>query len=1095
MRLKSILCTALLMSALCLSAQKVTVKVVNTKVETILNVVSKQTGLSPAYNRQLLKSDRLLTLNIVNGDLTQVLDAVVAGVNLAYEVKDKTIYFFEKKGVEDANQSSKSKTISGTVLDERGEPVIGANVSIKGTTIGTISDMDGRFELDVIQGQTLLISYIGYLTKEDVVTEKSIYKISMVEDLMRLDEVVVVGYGAQKRESLTGSVATVKGADILKSPSMNVTNSLAGQLPGVTVNTRSGEPGRDASSIYIRGRSTTGNASALIIIDGVERSDLGQINPNDIESISVLKDASAAIYGARAANGVILVTTKRGKQTKPMINVSFNQGFTQPTRKTKMADSYTFAKVSNEIEVGEGREPKYTNDELAKYGNGSDPNYPNTNWYDYMIKSLTPQHRTNVSISGGTDRVNYYLSIGEAMQKGQFTGGTTDVRQYNVRSNVDVKVTEDLKIGLDISGRLEQKHYPYEASNNLYSHIFLYWPSWQPYWPGTDKMMPNRDSENILNWVNDNAGWNNQDIKTVQSTLFFKWDVPYVKGLSVEGSGSYDASNNFTKVFRVPTYVYYKDGTTGELYRARSGAGVNMSTLSDRSDMSALINLTAKVNYQRSFGDHNVGALLGYEQIQTTGNWFSAYRSDFVSTQLPQIFAGSSDKNKQGNDGNASQGARQNAFIRLNYDYAGRYLAEFTFRRDGSPNFPSNKRYGYFPSASLGWRLSEEAFMKSVDFINNLKIRGSFGMMGNDLVNSFQYLTTYGFGNNYVIGGTDVTGLVQTGVPNPNITWETAKTWNMGVDATLWDGLFGVEFDYFNTRRSNILTKRSAIVPSYTGLSLPDENIGIVDNRGVELILRHANRTSELKYSFAGNFAYARNEVVFSDEQPGAEPYQLATGRPIGSSLYYNAIGIFKDQADIDSYPHLLGTRPGDIKYADTNNDKIINSLDRIREDFTNIPQITFGLTANFEYKGFDLTVLLQGQENVKQYFGGWFPNMSTSFGNFTQWRANDHWSPENTDATMPRGTDATGGNNTLGSTQWLVNAGFLRVKNVELGYNLPRVVCSKLKIENLRVSLGGNNLFIIYDHMKDLGFDPETNDYWFYSPVRTYNVGINLTF
>jgi TonB-linked SusC/RagA family outer membrane protein len=387
--------------------------------------------------------------------------------------------------------------------------------------------------------------------------------------------------------------------------------------------------------------------------------------------------------------------------------------------------------------------------------------------------------------------------------------------------------------------------------------------------------------------------------------------------------------------------------------------------------------------------------------------------------------------------------------------------------------------------------------MQSASLVNNLKIRGSYGIMGNDLVNSFQYLSTYGYGNNYVIGGTDVSGLTETNVPNPNITWETAKTWNIGFDATLWDGLLGIEFDYFKTRRSDILTKRSAVIPVYTGLTLPDENIGIVDNKGFEIILTHDRTINDFRYSLSGNVSFARNKVIFSDEQPAAEPYQLATGRPIGSRILYNAIGIFKDQAAVDNYPHMPGTVPGDIIYEDVNKDGEINSRDMIRVNQPNIPEIVYGLNAYFEYKGFDLSLLFQGQENAKQSFGSsWWPIMSYSFGNFLNWRAEDRWSPTNTNGTMPRASYVLLNNSTsYNSTHWLISAGFLRLKNVELGYKLPKKICDQLKIQELRLSISAYNLLIIYDHMKGLGFDPETTDFCYYQQQRTLNFGINLTF
>jgi hypothetical protein len=362
-------------------------------------------------------------------------------------------------------------------------------------------------------------------------------------------------------------------------------------------------------------------------------------------------------------------------------------------------------------------------------------------------------------------------------------------------------------------------------------------------------------------------------------------------------------------------------------------------------------------------------------------------------------------------------------------------------------------------------------------------------------VSAFQYLTTYGYGNNYVIGGSNVIGLVETGVPNPNITWETAKTGNIGLDATLWDGLLGITFDYFQTRRSDILTTAASVVPGYTGLTLPDENIGIVDNKGFELILSHTNNQHKFQYNFSGNLAFARNKVIYGNAQPGLEPYQLAKGHPIGAGLYYKATGIFKDEADVNSVPHLPGTLPGDIKYADINHDGTIDSRDQILEDQTNLPQMTFGFNAGFRYKGFDVFILLQGQADAKQFFGGYFPVMSYSLGNFLNWRATDRWTPANMNATMPRASYEVMNNNTINSTQWLINSGFLRVKNASLGYNLPENIINHLGMQNLRFSVSASNLFLIYDHMKALGFDPETTDYWYYPPQRVISFGVNVTF
>ncbi len=1085
--------------------KKITLNLESATLIDIFNQIESQSEFVFIYKNETINLDKKVDVKVDNTTVDKILEQVLQNSGVKFEINNKQIIITPDRSIpvykkaatiEEEIQQPQRKDLSGTIKDSKGFTLPGVSVVVKGTTIGTITDNDGKFRLSVpLNADVIVFSFVGMKTQEVLVDNKTTINVTLSEETVGLDEVVAIGYGTQKRVNLTGSVVSTKGDELVKSQAPNVINSLTGRLSGVIINSRTGEPGRENPSIYIRGRSTTGNSNPLIIVDGVERGNLGLINPNDIENLTVLKDASAAIYGARAANGVIIVTTKRGGDAKPTFDFTYNQGFSQPTRNVKMADSYTFAKVYNEIEVGEGRPAKYTDAELQKFKDGTDPNYANTDWYGYMIKTLTPQHRTNLSVTGGTEKMKYYFSIGEEAQDGQFIQSSLKLKHYNVRSNVDVKVTDWLKIGLNLAGRYGKDHYPYQATSNVYSHIYLYRPDWTPYWPGTKYMTSNRDGENILNWVSDNAGTNDLDSKGLESTLSYRLDIPWLKGLYIDGTANYDVGIDFTKTFRTPTYVYQYNSTANKYTQTVVGSGVSKASLEEIYVQNTAMTLNTKINYNRSFGVHNIGVMVGYEQRKAKYDTFRASRSNYVSTALPQLFAGSSDKNNQANDGTASKAARMNYFGRASYDYAGKYLAQFIFRYDGSQNFPKDKRFGFFPGVSLGWRLSEEEFMKKFEFVNNLKIRGSYGEMGNDQVAAFQYLTSFGYGNNYVIGKNDVTGLVQTGVPNPNITWEVAKTSNLGIDATLWKGLFGVEFDLFKTRRSNILTKRTAVIPDYTGLLLPDENVGIVENKGFELVLSHSNTIGGLKYAFNGNISFARNKVVYADEAPAAEPYQLATGRPMGAQLLYNAIGIFKNQTEIDAYPHYIGARPGDIKYEDVNKDDVINSLDQIRINQTDVPEIVYGFNASFEYKNFDLNVLFQGQENAKV-------NLSLSsvasygFGDFMKWRADNHWSPENSvNATMPRASQEVWNNNTNGSTQWLVNAGFLRLKNLEIGYNLPSSACEKIKMQKLRIYLSGNNLALLHDHMSKMGFDPETTAIWYYPQQRTFNIGVNLTF
>ncbi len=985
-------------------------------------------------------------------------------------------------------------TVKGVVNDTKGESLIGVSIMIQGTSIGTVTDSEGNFTLSNVPVDAVLeISYVGMVSQTISLDSRTTLNIVLQEDVEALEEVVVVGYGTQKAKELTGSVASVKGDKIREIPVTNVLNSLAGTMAGVTVNTRSGEPGLDNPSIFIRGKNTLGNNAPLIIIDGVPRDGLERLNPNDIENITVLKDATAAIYGARAANGVILVETRSGKSGKTTFNFTYNAGFQQDTRVPNMTDAYTFASIQNEIEVQHGRPAIYSDQELELYRNGTDPYYPNTDWYSYITKKFTPQNRLDFSVDGGNEKMTYRVSLGRTFQDGHYKHGITEHEQYNLQSKIDANISEYVSFGLNLRGTVLDGIRPY-LYDDIYPHIFLYHPTWFPKWPGTDYLAPGRDDDNLINRVSDNEGYRKSKSKMLQSTLTYRINAPWVEGLYLNGSFNYDYSNSFNRVWYEPSYVYYRDEDTGEYTRGRTGFGADDPSLSVDTRNNTMFLWNAMLNYEKQLNQHGITGLVGYEQMSSNYDYLLGSRSRFVSTKIHELFAGTSDRNYMNNDGSAGKSARINYFGRLSYNYAQKYLLQFTFRYDGSQNFPKNKRFGFFPGVSAGWNISEEAFMKDADFISYLKLKASYGKMGNDNVPAYQYLAAYGFGSNYVIGDVDVNGLNALNVPNPNITWEIAKTLNVGIDFYLWNALRG-EINFFNSKRSNILTKRSAVIPEYTGLQLPDENIGVVRNRGIELEISYNSTYRNIQYFVSGNFSFARNKVIFTDEAPMAEDYQLATGRPLGSRLLYKSIGIFKDWDEIENYPHLLGAQPGDIKYEDVNKDGEINSYDRIRINETADPEIIFGLNAGITYKNFNLSILLQGQEKANFLnTTDWTTSLSKGAGNYYQWRVDNHWTPENTDATMPRSSESRG-ENTQASTHWLMNAGFLRLKNVEIGYNLPSNWIDRFGLQNCKIYLSGNNLFLIYDHMKKIGYDPEVPSAWYYPQQRVYNIGINLTF
>lgn len=1054
----------------------------------IFEQIEKQSDIKVAYDISNINIDQRINIVVDNASIESVFNKALENTDLSYRVVNR--YVIISSNNELSTNTQQQKSVSGKVTDSSGGTLPGVSVVVKGTTSGTISDVNGNYTLsNVPVNGTLLFSFVGMKTQEIPVDGKSSINVTLEEDAIGIEEVVAVGYGVQKRLTITGSVVNTKGEDLVKSPNPNLTNSLQGRLPGLIARNTSGEPGRDDAKLLIRGRSTTGNTSPLIIIDGVEREGLGQIDPNDVEAVSVLKDASAAIYGARAANGVILVTTKRGVAGKPIFDVSYNQGFSQPTRLPEMMDAALYAQTRNEADFRNGATSfVFSADDIQKYKDGSDPiGHPNTDWVKETLKPWTLQSKMNLSVRGGNDRVKYFFSFGGQNQNGNFINNPTNYRQYNVRSNIDATITKSLTVSLDIAGRYEQRIYPSTDTWTNFVNILSAEPTLPAKYPN-GLIAAGRLGENPL--LRDQVGTDKIDNFPINSTLSFKYDMPFVKGLALSGSYNFDVRNQFENVFQKPYYYYTYNATTTN-YDKKMASLYTSPTVSNRFDRWLISTYNLKLNYNKSFGDHNIALLAGWEQSHTKFNYTSAYRKNYASTALPQINYGSTNTADQSNGGNASEDARNNYFGRFNYNYKEKYLIELLCRYDGSPNFPIEKRYGFFPGVSLGWRASEEAFIKNnFTFINNLKFRASYGEMGNDRVNAFQYMTTYSFGDNYNFGGVDVGGIYANTMPNTSITWEVAKTTNMGFDMSMWDNLLGIEFDYFIQKRSNILATKQQSIPSTMGYpGLPDENIGKVDNHGFEMSLTHRNKIGEIGYNVNGNVSFARNKVIFTDEVPQAELYQNATGHPLGSQLIYKALGIFKDQAAIDAYPHLANTKPGDVILEDHNSDQKIDSKDQYRIDLSTTPEIVFGLNLGLEYKGFDLTMFFQGQANAAI-----FPGNTTVGGQYNglKMRAEGRWAVDNPDASLPRAGGVFPQNSTLNQ----YSAAFVRLKNLEIGYKLPKSLISKVNLEGARIYVNAYNVFTVTElKILDPELDPTRNDLNNYPQLRTFNMGVTLTF
>lgn len=986
------------------------------------------------------------------------------------------------------------QSISGSVSDAAGEPMIGASVMVKGTMVGTVTDVDGNFKISASPTAILNISYVGYITQEISIAGKQFIKVILKEDTGLLEEIVVVGYGTQKKETLTGSVVSVKGEEIKRSPAPNVSSSLSGKLPGLIVNQRSGEPGRDDPNIVIRGFGTFGDSSPLIIIDGVERSNMSRMNPEDIENISVLKDASAAIYGARAANGVILITTKKGKVGKPEFSLGFNTAFSSPTVKPKMLDAATYALVYNEGDwYRKGRPdtytPIYSDEVIQKFRDGSDPVlYPNTNWLDETLKPFSLQTRTNFQVSGGTETMRYLISFGALTQGSGYYHQPAKNHQYTMRANINVDLSKNLTFGANISTIInEQQHTPVATWIN-FTNILQSSPTLVAKYPN-GLLAGGRLGESPL--LLDQRGYDKIKSTPLYSTFTATYKIPWIKGLKIEGSFNYDINNQFEKVFNLP-YYYYEYNTVSKEYDKMQGTGASTVELTDTYSRWTTILYNFRLIYDQQFGKHHVGAMIGQEQQRNTYSYAMAYRKNFISSTIDQINVGSSAAEDKNNGGSASVTARNNFFGRFNYDYSSKYLVELLFRYDGSQNFPSGKRYGFFPAGSIGWRISEEPFLKeNCSFLDQLKLRLSIGQTGNDKVASYQYLQSYSFGGNYVFGTSDASGIYANTMPNPNITWEKSTKFDLGMDASLWNGLLGAELTLFKEKRTDILAARNLSIPGTLGFSaLPDENIGEVNNKGFELKLSHRHTVNDLFYSVEGNISYAKNEIVYMDETPNAEAYQNKTGRPVGAQLFYKADGIFNTQEELDAYPHANGTQVGDIKIVDLNHDGEIDSDDQYRFDYTSTPRLVFGLSGYFKYKNIDLSIFFQGQTGAYNYDNE-FANMGGSDPkNAFVDRASNRWTVDNPGGTMPRSDAFQPGNTTF----FLYDATFIRLKTLELGYTLPKELASRLQIGDLRIYVSGFNLLT---WAKDIKWtDPEINGNALYYPQqRVLNVGLNVKF
>lgn len=1106
-----------------------------------LIILEKKGELRLLYSEDDLSSYKGITLSEKNISVEDALTILLKNTGLKYESHENNLIVIRPRNAD--------IIVKGQVTDAKGMGIPGVSVKLKETTIAVITDTEGKYTIKVPDNGTLVFSYIGYVTTEEAISGRTAINLKMTETSQALTEVVVVGYGTQKKAVVSGAVTSVKGSELAKTPTANLSNSLAGRLPGVTAVQASGEPGYDGSTIRIRGVNSLGNNNALIVIDGVPNraGGLERLNPNDVESVSVLKDASAAIYGSRAANGVILITTRQGKSGKPQLSYDFAYGLQQPVRIPKMANSSQYAEILNELNIfgsdlpqnqwnaawqafkntgsyvrpdnGNTLNAVYGPQELQKFKDGSDPlRYPNTDWFGTTLKDWSPQQRHNLQINGGSENTKYLVSMGYLDQDGYYKNSATGYQQYDLRINLETTLNKYVTVSLGITGREEVRNFPTVGAGDIFRMLMRGKPTEMEVWPNG---LPGRDIEfgyNPYVITTDLTGYNRDRRDYFQSTGRVEIKVPGVEGLKITGTAAIDKFSGRQKNWQTPWTLYdwdkktfEADGVTpvltGSIRSERTDA-----SLTETAGEQLAVNLMGMINYDKKIGDHQLNLMAGVTREKVSNDGFSAFRRYFLSTALQELLAGSDKEqtisNPTGEPYNLFNRARLSYFGRVGYNYKEKYLAEFLWRADGSYIFPEDKRFGFFPGISIGWRLSEEKFFKdNVSFVNNLKLRASWGQMGaeayfGDALAEYQYLSTMGFGN-YIINDQLSQTLLENRVPNLNFGWEVANNANIGLDASFLNNKLSLELDGFYNKRTNILIARGNSIPGSSGITdkLPPVNLGKVNNKGFEFKLSYNDQKGDFGYGLSINGGYSKNKIIFWDETPGAPEWQRSTGMPTGTELAYEYTGVFKDQAEIDAnkidYTGLTGLLlPGDMKFRDVNGDGKINGDDKIRLDKTSTPTFTGGFNLNLSYKNFDFSALIQGATGGLQIVG---LTESGDIGNFLEWSYINRWSIDNPSSEYPRlsnrgKTYYTDTNNASNNTYWLRSNNYVRLKNVELGYSLSSNLCKKIGMSSLRVYVNALNLFTL-DKIKI--WDPESTNSsaQYYPQARVINTGIKAVF
>lgn len=1089
---------------------KLNIQVANGTFVDVLKQIEKQSEFYFYYNNDEIRKIGGISINVSDKRVEEVLAQLLKGTDLEYQIIDRYIALKKKAdSVSDLTEmQQQGKLVTGKVTDSSGSPLPGVSVVLKGTTNGTITDSNGNYSLsNVPENAILQFSFVGMKGQEVAVTDKTSINVTMVEDAIGIEEVVAVGYGTQKKVNLTGANSFVSASTLTTRTAPNVQNLLQGKVSGLQITQSGGQPGSDGAQLRIRGMGTFSSAGSdpLVLVDGIQGS-LSNLSSSDIESISVLKDAaSAAIYGSRAANGVILVTTKQGTEG---LNLEY-EGSYQVQQPTKVRDLVTnsadYMTAFNEARTRSGQSLPFTQADIDAFRTGTDPiKYPNFDWLDHMMHSgiLSTHH---ISANGGNDKTKFNSSLGYLNQTGITDG--FDYQRANFLLNIKTKLSKVITYGANLNAIYENRNQPVAGNGNAGEMFFLIYaaaPNFMPKlsdgsgrWARTYKQtsVANRNPEAVLDYGNRNT-------KTYSMRSQAYIDVNLSKDLVWSTKAAVNFDNNFFKQDEHVVSQYNYNDNSMNLASSPYILGVTNNT-----NWNILTTVYSTLNYNKTIGKHYINAMGGYSQEQNSYRFLNGYRPKMPFDALTEINSGSADG--QTLSGNLQEWAIQSYFGRLNYSYDEKYLFEANVRYDGTSRIYKDNRWGAFPSFSAGWRISKEDFMQSFTWLDNLKLRSSWGQLGNQNIGLYPYQDLYATGISYPYGTTVESGVAQTRLTDRNLHWEKTTVLDFGFDGSVKNGLFSMTFDWFNKKTEGILA--AIDIPASIGLSAPTMNFASMENKGFEIELGHKNKIGELTYSVTANLSAYKNKVL-DVVAPTYGNVTIQKGLPYGSFYLTEWIGIFQSAEDIASSPvHRNNPKPGDLKFkdqltVDTNNDGVmdagdnkIDAADRVVVDGA-FPKFYYGGSVDLEWRNFDLNLFFQGVNGQKHYISGGGIEPFNQGGAPTKDFFNNHWTPENKSNKFPAmyasGYGAISG---TPSTYFLANASYLKLKSLMLGYNLKPNICNKIGLKNVRLYLSGDNVFTItkypYPDPDRLLNSNNAGDIFVYPQIRSFSIGLNVKY